>query len=88
LAGVMKRQQPAATEEELVLTAIWDLVGPRLVFRDVPLFRGLLADLFPGVSKPDVPTSALREAIESELQAQHVEVCRCKYVCICVGVCL
>lgn len=73
-AGVTKRQHPGAPEEELVLAAIWDLVGPRLVFQDVPLFKGLLADLFPGVSNPLQPTTSLREAIEDELRAQHVEV--------------
>ena len=41
---------------------------PKFVFDDVPLFRGLIADLFPGLDLPRVAYPQLKGAIEAELE--------------------
>lgn len=41
---------------------------PKFVFDDVPLFRGLIADLFPGLDLPRVAYPQLKSAIETELE--------------------
>lgn len=42
---------------------------PKFVFEDVPLFHGLINDLFPGLDCPRVGYAALKDAIEAELVA-------------------
>ncbi|KAF1787102.1 P-loop containing nucleoside triphosphate hydrolase [Phytophthora cactorum] len=42
---------------------------PKFVFEDVPLFHGLINDLFPGLDCPRVGYAALKDAIEAELIA-------------------
>lgn len=44
-----------------------DLIKPKLVYLDLPLFMALLADLFPGVEMPPGDGGALKQAIETEL---------------------
>jgi len=41
---------------------------PKFVFDDVPLFKGLIADLFPGLDLPRVAYPALKAAAETELE--------------------
>jgi dynein heavy chain, axonemal len=41
---------------------------PKFVFDDVPLFRGLIADLFPGLDLPRVAYPQLKAAIEAEFE--------------------
>ena len=41
---------------------------PKFVFDDVPLFRGLIADLFPGLDLPRVAYPQLKAAIVTELE--------------------
>ena len=50
-----------------------DLIKPKLVFLDLPLFMALLSDLFPGVDMPPAPVGSLRKAIEAELQETNLQ---------------
>ena len=50
-----------------------DLIKPKLVFLDLPLFMALLSDLFPGVDMPPAPVGSLRKAIEAELQENNLQ---------------
>lgn len=51
-----------------------DLIMPKLVFLDLPLFIALLTDLFPGVEIPPEATSALRRELEKQLLAAGLQV--------------
>ncbi|KIZ07416.1 Dynein heavy chain 7, axonemal [Monoraphidium neglectum] len=62
-AGSLKRAFPAAGEDVLMLRAIRDVNVPKFLDQDVPLFNGILSDLFPGVDPPDVDYVALRAAL-------------------------
>eukprot|EP00884_Botryococcus_braunii_P014225 jgi/Botrbrau1/22803/Bobra.0132s0128.1 len=73
-AGLMKRQQPSLTEEEVVLMAVWNHLSPKLLFQDVPLLKGILADLFPGVSHTSGSADVLQDAVASHLQGKNIEV--------------
>jgi dynein heavy chain len=51
-----------------------DLIMPKLVYTDLPLFMSLLSDLFPGVEIAAVDGGALRRALEEELLAAGLQV--------------
>lgn len=41
---------------------------PKFVFEDVPLFLGLISDLFPGLDCPRVRYPSFNDAVEATLQ--------------------
>jgi dynein heavy chain len=51
-----------------------DLIKPKLVYLDLPLFMALLSDLFPGVEAPAADGGPLRAAVEAELRAAGLQV--------------
>lgn len=48
MAGALKRGSPGMAEALVLMRALRDANLPKLVYDDVPLFLGLVADLFPG----------------------------------------
>ncbi len=66
LAGSLKRDNQDKTEEEVLYRALRDMNTPKFVFEDVPLFAGLLVDLFPGLDVPRVSFENLKVAIEQD----------------------
>ena len=66
LAGSLKRDNQDLSEEEVLFRALRDMNMPKFVFEDVPLFQGLLADLFPGLNVPRVSFEALKVAVEQD----------------------
>ena len=74
-AGNLKRSHPAADEDVLVLHAIRDVNVPKFLAHDLPLFSGIVGDLFPGVAPPPVDYAALTGALED---ACRWELMRCE----------
>lgn len=48
MAGSLKRGAPDMSEQLVLMRALRDMNLPKFVFDDVPLFLGLINDLFPG----------------------------------------
>jgi dynein heavy chain len=49
MAGQLKRSSADLPEETVLMRALRDMNLPKFVFEDVPLFLGLISDLFPGL---------------------------------------
>ncbi|KAL4108550.1 hypothetical protein PRIC1_000265 [Phytophthora ramorum] len=69
MAGSLKREYNDMNEDLVLMRALRDSNMPKFVFEDVPLFHGLINDLFPGLDCPRVGYAALKDAIEAELIA-------------------
>lgn len=50
MAGSLKRGAPEMSEQLVLMRALRDMNLPKFVFDDVPLFLGLINDLFPGAA--------------------------------------
>jgi dynein heavy chain, axonemal len=73
-AGALKRADPDASEEVIMYRTMLDLIKPKLVYLDLPLFMALLSDLFPGVELPAAEGGELRATLEAELLAAGLQV--------------
>ncbi|KAL1130935.1 hypothetical protein AAG570_012176 [Ranatra chinensis] len=52
VAGSLKRGDPGRPEEEVLMRALRDFNTPKIVTDDVPVFMGLIGDLFPALEVP------------------------------------
>ena len=78
------------------MRALRDMNLPKFVFEDVPLFLGLIGDLFPGLDCPRVRYPKFNDAVEAVLMDnkyillphQVKGCCVCVHVCECVCMCV
>ncbi|XP_067295015.1 dynein axonemal heavy chain 10 isoform X2 [Pseudorasbora parva] len=67
MAGELKRGSPDLSEDVVLMRALRDMNLPKFVFEDVPLFLGLISDLFPGLDCPRVRYPSFNDAVEETL---------------------
>jgi len=68
MAGHLKRISGDLPENLVLMRALRDMNLPKFVYDDVPLFLGLIDDLFPGLHCPRVSYPKFNDAVELMLQ--------------------
>lgn len=68
MAGVNIRKTPDLPEGVVLMRVLRDMNFPKFVFEDVPLFLGLIKDLFPGVDCPRVGYPDFNSAVYQVLK--------------------
>tara|TARA_B110000208_G_scaffold3481_2_gene4695 strand:- start:71 stop:7927 length:7857 start_codon:yes stop_codon:yes gene_type:complete len=67
-AGKLKTKNPDTNEDLLLIRAMRDSNVPKFLEVDLPLFFGILRDLFPGIDVPFVDYGTLQEAVEHQIE--------------------
>jgi dynein heavy chain len=73
MAGGNKRTNPDLGEDVILIRAMRDSNLPKFLAEDVPLFRAILIDLFPGVEVPTDDYGDLLIAIRKELEVRGLQ---------------
>jgi len=72
-AGGLKREYPNEEESRLVLRAISDCNIPKFISEDIPLFEGIISDLFPTTDKSKPDYDILTRAIKETLAVKNLD---------------
>lgn len=72
-AGNLKRAEPEADELVLLLRALQDVNLPKFLAQDLPLFEGIMSDLFPGRCRPHIDLGALLACIKMSIQRMGLQ---------------
>jgi len=67
MAGSLRRAEPDADEDMILIRAMRDSNVPKFLEHDLPLFRGIIQDLFPQVVIKDTDYGSLEVAIRNQL---------------------
>jgi len=67
-AGNLKRAEPDGDEMVLLLRALQDVNIPKFLEMDLPLFAGIISDLFPGKKRPELNYGPLMRNMKLEIQ--------------------
>ena len=52
VAGALRRSDPTRPEDQVLMRALRDFNIPKIVTDDMPVFMGLIGDLFPALDVP------------------------------------
>ncbi|NWQ91943.1 DYH17 protein, partial [Burhinus bistriatus] len=76
VAGSLKRGDPSCAEDQVLMRALRDFNIPKIVTDDLPVFMGLIGDLFPALDVPrkrdlNFEKTIKQSMIELKLQAEE-----------------
>jgi len=73
MAGKLRRKDDTVPEDILLIRAMRDSNVPKFLEQDLPLFRGIIKDLFPTVTVPFIDYGKLQSQIEIELRNNKLQ---------------
>ena len=68
MAGALRRKDPDVPEDVVLIRAMRDSNVPKFLQHDLPLFYGIIEDLFPGVQVPYIDYGSVKKSIENQLE--------------------
>ncbi|CAE6950747.1 sec61a [Symbiodinium sp. KB8] len=74
MAGQLKRKYPALVEDVTLIRALRDSNVPKFLSFDLPLFFGIISDLYPEVDVPYVDYGSLQKEIENQMRLSKLQV--------------
>lgn len=72
-AGNLKRASPDENEEALLMRALQDVNVPKFLAHDLPLFAGILSDLFPGIERPPFDYGPLITSLKKSIYEKNLQ---------------
>ncbi|KAM7371234.1 hypothetical protein PAMP_010722 [Pampus punctatissimus] len=83
VAGSLKRGDPSRAEDQVLMRALRDFNIPKIVTDDMPVFMGLIGDLFPALDVPrkrdlDFEKQVKESILDLKLQAEDNFVLKCE----------
>eukprot|EP01119_Soliformovum_irregulare_P017766 TRINITY_DN5330_c0_g1_i3.p1 TRINITY_DN5330_c0_g1~~TRINITY_DN5330_c0_g1_i3.p1 ORF type:complete len:3685 (-),score=1128.16 TRINITY_DN5330_c0_g1_i3:1844-12898(-) len=73
MAGALKRREPNLPEDVIMLKTLRDSNVPKFVDEDIPIFMGLLRDLFPKIDLSIAEINALSRALSNSMQEMTLQ---------------
>ncbi|TPX75806.1 hypothetical protein CcCBS67573_g02914 [Chytriomyces confervae] len=74
MAGAMKRSHPDLPEEHVLIRSLRDSNLPKFLVEDIGLFRGILQDLFPGITVKEDDFEILNKMIKEVMVEKNLEI--------------
>ena len=72
MAGKLRRLDDTVPEDILLIRAMRDSNVPKFLEQDLPLFSGIINDLFPGVEVPYIDYGLLDQAIRDIMKKKKL----------------
>uniref|UniRef100_A0A672IQ98 Dynein axonemal heavy chain 11 n=1 Tax=Salarias fasciatus TaxID=181472 RepID=A0A672IQ98_SALFA len=73
VAGSLKREDRSRPEEQVLMRALRDFNLPKIVTNDVPIFLGLISDLFPQLDVPRKRDPKLENAVRQSVAEMRLQ---------------
>uniref|UniRef100_A0A668A8H9 Dynein axonemal heavy chain 11 n=1 Tax=Myripristis murdjan TaxID=586833 RepID=A0A668A8H9_9TELE len=73
VAGSLKREDRSKPEDQVLMRALRDFNLPKIVTSDVPIFLGLISDLFPQLDVPRKRDTELENAVRQSVSELHLQ---------------
>ena len=73
MAGALRRKESKLDEDVVLIRAMRDSNVPKFLEHDLPLFMGIITDLFPKVKIPNIDYGDLQRAIENQLDIRSYQ---------------